>query len=138
MNLGFVYLVEPTSAGTWTVDQNILDNENWINTDNWARRVTRIGIVGSDAVGECEVELRYGERKVGTFRNTIAAAAGVLSNDMQPLSSRLICRPNEEISLILKSSVSGTNKLGVAMDVKDIARERVGGRRSSYRRGYRR
>lgn len=121
--MGLVYLVEG-SAATWAVDDNLLDDENWINQDNWARRVTRIGVAGSDAIAECELELRYGERVVATFRNTTSGAVGVRGYDMQPVGSRLICRPNEEISLYLRNSQSGTNGLAVCMDVKDIARRK--------------
>ena len=48
--MGLLYIKE-SAAATYAVGENIMDGQNF-EVDNWARKVVRIGVVGSDAI-EC-------------------------------------------------------------------------------------
>lgn len=115
--MGLLYLLE-SAAASWTVGQNVMDGENF-EVDNWVRRVARIAIVGSDAI-ECGFTLKYGERRVGYFRQTTSGDVAITESDWQPVNSKLLCRAGEAISLELAESQSGTNPLAVALDIKDV------------------
>ena len=119
--LGIAFIVESAAAAT-AVGGNLMAGHD-LETDNWYRKVTWIGVTGSDAVGECIIEVKYGDHKVGETQNY--HTTGVLTWDqVQPIASRLTCRPGEAIKLVLRGAASATNALEIVMGIKEIRRAR--------------
>ena len=100
---------------------NVLDGE-WIETDDWVRKVVRIGLVGNGAVTDV-YDLYYGEQLIASVLLGRDAGDEVEENDMMTISSKKVCRPNEQLRLICHTAPA-TAAVHCVLDVKDIRRPR--------------
>lgn len=108
------------SAAASAVNTNLFAG-NREQIKNRARRVRRIGVVGSAAVGDASVDLFYGSTYVGTYYNTSAGAAVVPleSKDLIPVAGNMVCEPGEPIN-VLVSDASGTNVLVITLEIEEF------------------
>lgn len=85
------------------------------------RRVKRIGVVGSAAVGDASVDLFYGSEYMGTFFNTQAGANLIPTNDndMLALQDETLNEPGEPLNLLI-SDAGATNVLAVTLEIENV------------------
>jgi hypothetical protein len=118
-------------AASCVVGLNLLADK-WIEESPYWRRVSRIGICGSTAVGDNEFVLKYGDREVGRFRtSTVGAGKVPQDDDMQVNASKMLCGPNTKIRLECVDAPA-TNPIWFILDVQEIPNFRPFNRRGGY------
>lgn len=119
--MGIVCIKESAAAATGlTESTNNLMNGSFAEVDNWVRKVTRWAAVGSDADGELELVLYYGQRRVSNIQN-FDTVEGITAFDLVPIHSNLKCRAGEAISVRLEGDTqSATNPIYVLLEIKEI------------------
>ncbi len=86
------------------------------------RRVKRIGLVGSAAVGDASVDLFYGSTYIGTFFNTSAGANLIPldAKDLISVESEEVCLPGEPLNVLI-SDAGGTNVLVTTLEIEEFS-----------------
>ena len=111
--------VKESAAGS-AVGTNLLSGNRLQNGVSY-RRVRRIGVVGSAAVGDASVDLFYGSLYVGTFFNTSAGAnlVPLEAKDMMPIAGEDLAQPGENINVLI-SDAGATNVLVVTLEIDEF------------------
>jgi hypothetical protein len=107
-----------TAAADAALNENIMNEE--FESSDLARRVVRAGVVGSTAVGDCAVQIRYGGEVIATLYNTTAGAnIAPKGDDMIPISSKKVLRAGKmlEVKVI---DAPATNAIVITLDIKDF------------------
>lgn len=113
-------LVVKESAAATAAGTDLMSG-NFFQFSPFPRTVTRVGCVGSSAVGNAAVDIFFGTEKVGTFYNT-TSGANVISleaKDMLPLRSNKALLPNEPLRVIINTA-SATNVLAVTLEIQEL------------------
>lgn len=113
--MGFMTIVE--SAAATAAGTDLMDGER-LQTSALPRRVVSIGIGGSTAVGDCAIDLFYGNEFVGRFYNTTTDNA-IDSVDTLAIPGILICAPNEPIHLFVHDASNG-NPMVIQLGIQEI------------------
>lgn len=111
--------IKEASAGT-AVGTNLTSGHR-VQTSPMYRRVKRIGVVGSAAIGDASIDLYYGSTYMGTLFNTHAGAnlMPLSDSDMLFVDQNTMLKPNEALHLLI-SDAGGTNVLVVTMEIEEI------------------
>lgn len=92
----------------------------WVGEDSkFVRRVARIGLAGSAALGDSKFLLKYGNRIVAELQPTSVGAVFVDANDMITLSDRKVCLASENIALECDNAIAANN-LQIVVDVQEL------------------
>lgn len=107
------------SSAAQAVGTNLLPSR--FATSMRPRRIRRVGIVGSAAVGDAAVDVYYGDHFVGTFFNTSAGAnlVPLEAKDLVPVSDSTINMPGEPLSVIV-SDAGATNVLAITLEIEEF------------------
>lgn len=87
-----------------------------------ARRVNRIGLVGSTNPGDAAIDLFYGADFVGRFFNTTGGAnvVPVDAKDMQDVSNGdMFLKPNEDLKVVIQDA-GVTNVVRIKLDIEEL------------------
>lgn len=111
--------IKETSAAT-AAGTDLMAN-NFFQFDARARIVSRIGVVGSSAVGNAAVDLFYGTEKIATIYNTTSGAnvIAVEAKDMMPIRSNRALFPHEPLRVIVNTA-SATNILAITLEIQEV------------------
>lgn len=113
-----ITIKEATAASA--VDTNLMAGHR-LQISPRFRRVRRLGVVGSAAVGDAAVDLFYGDTFIGRFYNTSAGASLIPldAKDMMPVVSRYALERNEPLNLLI-SDAGATNILVVTLEIEEM------------------
>lgn len=103
------------AAATAVVDYDVFTGERWTETPQ-PRVITGIGVKGSAAAGDAEVELYVDETRVGNFFNTNTGFPN--ADDVVPLEN-LFVPGAAQVSCTVKDAPA-TNPLNVRLDLEDV------------------
>jgi len=106
------------AAATAVVGYDLFDNMEW-QVSNKARRISRIGLTGSDAVDACIVGIYFGGEKVAQLiPSKVGAIADAWVNNEQMfwVSDKRICRPGVPIKAVVEDAPA-TNPINIAIDL---------------------
>lgn len=115
-----VYIEDTATAAVAIAGANLFGGK-YYQTSGSFRRVKALGLTGSAAAGDTNVELLYGTVKVGEFRNsTLGANITPKKDDMKIVNSDWVCDPGEPINFIVKTGAS-VNALFWAVDIQELS-----------------
>lgn len=87
---------------------------------SFPRTVTRIGVVGSSAVGNAAIDLYFGSEKIGTFYNTSSGVVVPLeAKDLIPIRTNKAMAANEPLHVIV-NTVSVTNVFVITLEIQEL------------------
>lgn len=117
-----------TAVGVAVVGYNMFEDESWKNV-NYNRWISSFAIVGSTNPQDFAVELRVGQRLVGTFYNS-TGGANIIPDDTDRKFVKAFVPRGQEIQCIVIDAAAGNS---VVAEIKfDSANKKV----YSYRRPY--
>lgn len=113
-------------------------DDSYAEKSQFPRRCKRILFVGAEGTPDVSGTLMYGNKEVAKVYNTHTTAGAWDANDVQSVSSKMVCLPTEEMSFIM--SGTATNACYLMLDIEEfMPRGRGRGRgRWRGRRRYRR
>lgn len=106
------------SAAGNAVGTNLMSG-NRVQSAPIFRKVSKIGVVGSAAIGDASVDLFYGSTYVGTFFNTTAGAVLPLeARDIVEVGGDLLLEPSEPLNILI-SDAGATTTLRVTLEIEE-------------------
>lgn len=131
-------ILQATIAGAdVTVGTDHVQNE-LLAVQPMARRITKIAMVGSTAVNDCQFELMVGGKHVGYFQNTHAALENI-DHNTDVLNVDFFVPANSRIQFFCRAENAGANPVVIFMQFSPPKRtytRRTSYRRNNYRRNY--
>lgn len=126
-----VFQVSKTAA-TCIVGYNMFQNETWNNV-SYARKIKSFAIVGSTNVGDCAVDLKIGQRIVGTFYNTQGGANVVPEKEDTKFPNAYVKSGDQVQCIVTDAAAANPVIVEIAFDpVKRSSFRRWTGARRSY------
>lgn len=114
-------LIKESSAGATAVGGNLMSG-NRFQTAPRFRRIRRIGLTGSSAVGTGSLDVFYGATLVFNGVNVTTSGSTAVpleAKDMLPVASDYVCQPGEPINLIV-TAVSVTNPFICLLEIEEL------------------
>lgn len=120
-----------TAAASATVGTDLISTER-LNKTGFNRKINGIGLVGSAAVGDTEVQLFVGGVDQGKYRNTSTGLAVKADTDLKKLN--LFVPANAQIEAKV-TDAPATNPIVFNLEFTDYSTGNGGGRRTYRRSG---
>jgi hypothetical protein len=99
---------------------NVLSDEKAFKTSQFWRQVARVGLSGSAAVSDHEVQLWFGKRQIAILHaSTVGSDIMPTDDDMKPISEPALCPPGEELILQV-TDAPATYALNWCIEIKEL------------------
>lgn len=99
--------IQESAAGAYAADSDWLDGKQ-AAVSRRLRAIRFVGLTGSAAAGDMEVELFVGNMRVGNIVNTKTGLGTLADEDLMPVGRSVLCPAGTRIHCFTKT-VSGTN-----------------------------
>lgn len=117
------FLTVREAAAASAVGTDLMDGQR-LQTHPLPRRVMKLGLSGSTAIGDCAVDLFYGSEFIARIYN-VSTNAALTGEQMYDNPGVLVCSPNEPIhAFIADVGVGSVMVLHLAIEEIPVQRRR--------------
>ena len=114
-------VMEKYAGATPVVGYNLAAGMDWAK-HNVPVRITQIGLIGSTAIGDTEIDVYYGTTKIANFHNSKSADLVMTKPHKFWMSSQRVCYPNSRINIEVVKENCGANALLLFLNIQEVRR----------------